>query len=231
MRLRLFFRGIALAVALAIGLPACGVGPQPDPPSLDPGTVSLRSDGMTVEVTGEMSEGARAVAFNLEITGMGAIEQTVTDGAYAIPGIPLAAPNDMIRVQVFDGDRASEPLDFRADMTPIADRLECLRRDVGPVYDLDPVVPGDVAAARIPFTNECGTDVFIEMPRMAVGAQFQILGGAGPGLFYVPAGETRHLLVTFLAPEGAPSESLDVIVLDSSSTGSRIAITVRGRSE
>jgi hypothetical protein len=214
MRLRLFFRGIALAVALAIGLPACGVGPQPDPPSLDPGTVSLRSDGMTVEVTGEMSEGARAVAFNLEITGMGAIEQTVTDGAYAIPGIPLAAPNDMIRVQVFDGDRASEPLDFRADMTPIADRLECLRRDVGPVYDLDP-----------------GTDVFIEMPRMAVGAQFQILGGAGPGLFYVPAGETRHLLVTFLAPEGAPSESLDVIVLDSSSTGSRIAITVRGRSE
>ena len=70
---------LAVALALAAGLGGCGVGPQPDPPSLDPGTVSLRSDGAIVQVSGEMAEGARAVVFNLDSMGLPLVEAPVTD--------------------------------------------------------------------------------------------------------------------------------------------------------
>jgi hypothetical protein len=170
-----------LLAVLALGVAGCIVSPQPNPPSLDPQTITVYLDPAgimdSVEVRGAPgsvfpAEGA-IVAVNLDSTEPPTAEPVNADGSFV--AIVRIGGDDELRVQVRNGGVRSEPFDFRFRLDgtivpserPLAD---CLR--VAPALELD---LGTRLMGSVAVENACAHAVTFLPSRLRAAGPFDVV--------------------------------------------------------
>jgi len=215
-------RLLSLLLALAALLGACGVGPQPNPPTLRPSTVMLLPSAMpdVVEVVGSPGTidpaGAEVQVINLSRFAVSATTMSAPDGSFSVlvPGVP----EDRFRVQVIEDTLRSETADVVGPpgggpaMEP-GSALACLTMTPADFVDLGEVSVGDVGVATITLVNGCGTDVMVDGATPLMGMGFINVITGMPPVIIPPDGE-RNLVITYtpLAPMEEVVEVVEILV-------------------
>jgi hypothetical protein len=206
-------------LALALGLAGCVVSPQPNPPSLDPQTISVEEHpagfGHRIVVGGPGSvfppEGA-IVALNLDGAAPPAAEPVNADGSFSI-SIELRAPEQEIRLQVRNGGVRGEPLDFTAavvgpitpSVRPLAD---CLHLE--PALEIDFGASDDPVVATVEIQNDCDRDLSFLPSRLRSTGPFTVTADVTT----IAEGEAAVLRVGAAAPSRGAHE--DVLFVETS---------------
>ncbi|WP_437736825.1 hypothetical protein [Sorangium sp. So ce1335] len=211
-------RGAVVAL-LAVLLGGCVVSPQPSPPVHDPildaglivvpETIKVFQDQISLygEPGAVEPAGGVVVVTNLDSLDAPVLAEVGADGSFLVT--VTASEQQVLRMQVKQGERRSAPTDLLLAGSPISgthrtlDHLPCLEIDTWVSFE------GGAGARDVLVRNTCDEDVAIEAPRLRRGAApFSVSPAAA---FVVPAGGTG--LVTVRA-DGGGVEREDVLFLD-----------------
>ncbi|WP_437592830.1 hypothetical protein [Sorangium sp. So ce1000] len=214
-------RGAGVAALLGALLGGCVVSPQPSPPVhepfLDAGLVGVSGDPMTLrnQVAIEGKPGAIqpaegvVVVTNLDSADAPVVAEIKANGSFL--ATVDASTEQVLRIQVKQGDRRSAPVDLQLAGEPIdATRtmlahLPCLEIEPDAWVSLE----GETATTDVVVRNTCADDVSIGAPRLRRGAG--PFGVSPAAAFVVPAGESA---VVTVRADGAGDEREDVLFLE-----------------
>ena len=200
---------------------ACGINPQPSPPSLDLGSVmegsrqatSLRVPGATLFAPpgSVMPAVGVVVVTRLDDDDLPAVEPIAPDGSFRI--FTPALTSEEIRVQVRQsvGDPVV-PFDLQVTATGIAPAprplADCLRAE--PPFELGSE-PADLVRTEVRLVNDCRDEVRLRTSLRVDDAAFAI--DAAPDV--IPAGSSASVELTVLRPtEGVIAEDVLLIAID-----------------
>ncbi|MBX3184753.1 MAG: hypothetical protein KIT72_04885 [Polyangiaceae bacterium] len=224
----------ALVLSASLGLAACGISPQPEPPAdatpgIAPGAIQIfeTQSGLQVvggpgAVTGDLCE---LRIYNLERAGVRQDESVADDGSFTVE-LPGEA-GDALRLQVRSNDGISEPTDItgvgQAELltTPLAG---CLGFQPARELAFGEVQVGELDVQYLRMTNGCDDDLALFDLAVLVGEpSFSFIIPADP---LIPRGQTRVIGVAF-GPM-ATDEQEEVLLVGLEGGSERRAVTLRG---
>lgn len=212
-------RGARVATLLGVLLGGCVVSPQPSPPVhepiLDTGLVGVSGDPTVLRqqvfLKGEPgavdpAEGVVLVT-NLDSADAPVVAEIKADGSFV--AAVDASTEQVLRIQVKQGERRSEPVDLQLTGEPI-DATRTMLAHL-PCLTIEPAawVSLEAGEGAVVVRNSCAEDVAIGAPRLRRGAG--PFGFSPAEAFVVPAGESA---VVTVRADGEGVEREDVLFLE-----------------
>ncbi len=217
-----------------LGLVACGISPQPEPPvestpGIVAGEIHIFETAQGLEVVG----GPGAVSgdlcelriYNLERAGVRLDLPVEEDGSFSA-GLPGEA-GDALRLQVRSADGISDPTDITGvgQAVPLTTPLaSCLEFQPARELAFGGIEVGELEVRRVRMTNGCTDDLSLFDLAVLVGEpSFSFIIPTDP---LIPRGQTRVIGVAF-GPM-ATGEQEEVLLVGLEGGSERRAVTLRG---